>query len=45
MRDMFWNIRGLIELAKHKHVKELAKHKHVGDCVQELGLYFVAIYF
>ena len=34
MRGMFWNSRGLLDLAKHKHV---------GDCVREHGLDFVAI--
>ena len=34
MRGMFWNSRGL---------SDLAKHKHVSDCVREHGLDFVAI--
>ena len=34
MRGMFWNSRGL---------SDLAKHKHVIDCVHEHGLDFVAI--
>jgi hypothetical protein len=35
MRGMFWNSRGLLELAKHKHVS---------DCVCEHGQDFVAIF-
>ena len=34
MRGMFWNSRGL---------SDLAKHKHVSDCVREHELDFVAI--
>lgn len=32
MRGMFWNSRGLLDFAKHKHVN---------DCVREYGLDFV----
>ena len=35
MRGMFWNSRGL---------SDLAKHKHASDCVRENELDFVAIF-
>ena len=34
MRGMFWNSRGL---------GDLAKHKHIADCVKDHSLDFVAI--